>query len=505
MFSRLLINTLAIVLLLINYAQANSLSTSDLEFTNETIFKLDCNSTKDDLFTFFDTLKESFEIDAQLTSYKSRNGKLMVLGIAFQERTQRATKFIIRSNSEINDLCIVINNVTQIVSYAGSCQEESASILYRDPVQEEKERKILTARVKRLKEYKQTIKEIFEKEDITVEYDKKADNQKQAAENARKESRRSRLNESSDGYIALSQAVNRQYNERKDSLKNIRDKKLELEKIKKEEIALQTKRRKDSLKKARFKKPEAWSSARDSVKKPVIITITGSGNNNSGNSQTESVDILKKNANIKKEDEQNTADVLAVMKQNNTHSNSIMAIDSNTIFFSGEQCTFKVYENRTFIYDQNKNTILSVNAPLGEDPTRGKVILKGVTYNFEFDGLALSVKNRDGYLIDKDGNLLNPIESFDRVTANSQFQQSHEFIITAQSRPADVRAVIQGVNGNGFQFLIQENVSNTTGAINYFAFKIDGKPYSFREYEGIPAIHIQLDVKRKIARVQTAE
>ncbi|GAL00458.1 hypothetical protein JCM19314_2066 [Nonlabens ulvanivorans] len=246
MFSRLLMTVFTVVLFLSNYTQASSLSTIDIEGVNQTIFKLDSNSSKDDLFLFFDTLKESFEINAQLISYKARNGKVMVLGIAFQEKTQRSTKFIIKSNSEIDDLCIVINNVTNIVSYAGSCDEDGPSILHRDPVQEAKERKIYNARVEKLKQYKQRIKDIFVKEDITVEYDEIADDQKQAAQKARENSRR---NQSSGGYSTLSQAVNKDYNARKDSLRKVKEAKLELERLKAEEIALQTKHRKDSLKK----------------------------------------------------------------------------------------------------------------------------------------------------------------------------------------------------------------------------------------------------------------
>ncbi|EAS18548.1 hypothetical protein BBFL7_00691 [Flavobacteria bacterium BBFL7] len=315
MHSRLLVVLLSVVLLLSNYMQASSVSIENIDDSSQTIFKLDSDSSKEDLFLFFDTLKESFEIDAQLISYQSRNGKVMVLGIAFQEKTQRSTKFVIKGKSEIDDLCIVINNVTKIVSYAGSCDEDGPSILYRDPVQEAKELKIYNARVEKLKQYKQRIKDIFEKEDITVEYDDVADTQKQAAHKARKNSRRARLNQSTGGYTTMSDAVNKDYNKRKDSLKKVKEQKLELERLRAQEVALQTKRRKDSLKKARALQ-ESQLPRENKVKQPMVIIVSESANDTKdSNNETDVSDGIIEDRSYIIEDEQNTADVLNAMKQ----------------------------------------------------------------------------------------------------------------------------------------------------------------------------------------------
>ncbi|KEZ92945.1 hypothetical protein [Nonlabens ulvanivorans] len=498
MFSRLLMTVFTVVLFLSNYTQASSLSTIDIEGVNQTIFKLDSNSSKDDLFLFFDTLKESFEINAQLISYKARNGKVMVLGIAFQEKTQRSTKFIIKSNSEIDDLCIVINNVTNIVSYAGSCDEDGPSILHRDPVQEAKERKIYNARVEKLKQYKQRIKDIFVKEDITVEYDEIADDQKQAAQKARENSRR---NQSSGGYSTLSQAVNKDYNARKDSLRKVKEAKLELERLKAEEIALQTKHRKDSLKKARASRQNGLMP-RDSVKKPVVIIVSESVEDQVDNagSEVQSISSIQERNRI--EDEQNTADVLNAIKQNTAGVDA--AIESNTVFFSGEQCTYKVYSDKTFIYDSSDKTIMILDKPLANEPENGTTMLKGDTYSFEFDGLSLVLKNSNGMLINKEGNLLNPSASFDNEVAIATFQLTEEFVITKNSKSLDVQKLVSEIEKKKFNCSIIENISNTNNVITNISFKIDDKIYSFDGEDGIPVLLIQLDEIHHRARVQTA-
>ncbi len=498
MFSRLLMTVFTVVLFLSNYTQASSLSTLDIEGVNQTIFKLDSNSSKDDLFLFFDTLKESFEINAQLISYKARNGKVIVLGIAFQEKTQRSTKFIIKSNSEIDDLCIVINNVTNIVSYAGSCDEDGPSILHRDPVQEAKERKIYNARVEKLKQYKQRIKDVFVKEDITVEYDEVADDQKQAAQKARENSRR---NQSSGGYSTLSQAVNKDYNARKDSLKKVKEEKLELERLKAEEIALQTKHRKDSLKKARASRENRFMP-RDSVKKPVVIIVSESVENQVHNAQSEVQSISTIQERNKIEDEQNTADVLNAMKQNAAGVD--VALESNTVFFSGEQCSFKIYSDKTFIYDSSDKTIMILDKPLANEPENGTTMLKGDTYSFEFDGLSLVLKNSNGILINKEGNLLNPSASFDNEVAIVTFQLTEEFVITKNSKSLDVQKLVSEIEKKEFNCSILENISNTNNVITNISFKIEDKIYSFEGEDGIPVLLIQLDEIHHRARVQTA-
>ncbi|GAK94591.1 hypothetical protein JCM19298_164 [Nonlabens ulvanivorans] len=498
MFSRLLMTVFTVVLFLSNYTQASSLSTIDIEGVNQTIFKLDSNSSKDDLFLFFDTLKESFEINAQLISYKARNGKVIVLGIAFQEKTQRSTKFIIKSNSEIDDLCIVINNVTNIVSYAGSCDEDGPSILHRDPVQEAKERKIYNARVEKLKQYKQRIKDVFVKEDITVEYDEVADDQKQAAQKARENSRR---NQSSGGYSTLSQAVNKDYNERKDSLKKVKEEKLELERLKAEEIALQTKHRKDSLKKVRASRQNQFMP-RDSVKKPVVIIVSESVENQVHNARSEVQSISTIQERNKIEDEQNTADVLNAMKQNAAGVD--VALESNTVFFSGEQCLFKVYSDKTFIYDSSDKTIMILDKPLANEPENGTTMLKGDTYSFEFDGLSLVLKNSNGMLINKEGNLLNPSASFDNEVAIVTFQLTEEFVITKNSKSLDVQKLVSEIEKKEFNCSILENISNTNNVITNISFKIEDKIYSFEGEDGIPVLLIQLDEIHHRARVQTA-
>lgn len=498
MFSRLLMTVFTVVLFLSNYTQASSLSTLDIEGVNQTIFKLDSNSSKDDLFLFFDTLKESFEINAQLISYKARNGKVIVLGIAFQEKTQRSTKFIIKSNSEIDDLCIVINNVTNIVSYAGSCDEDGPSILHRDPVQEAKERKIYNARVEKLKQYKQRIKDVFVKEDITVEYDEVADDQKQAAQKARENSRR---NQSQGGYSTLSQAVNKDYNARKDSLKKVKEEKLELERLKAEEIALQTKHRKDSLKKARASRQNRFMP-RDSVKKPVVIIVSESVENQVHNARSEVQSISTIQERNKIEDEQNTADVLNAMKQNAAGVD--VALDSNTVFFSGEQCSFKVYSDKTFIYDSSDKTIMILDKPLANEPENGTTMLKGDTYSFEFDGLSLVLKNSNGMLINKEGNLLNPSASFDNEVAIVTFQLTEEFVITKNSKSLDVQKLVSEIEKKEFNCSILENISNTNNVITNISFKIEDKIYSFEGEDGIPVLLIQLDEIHHRARVQTA-
>lgn len=498
MFSRLLMTVFTVVLFLSNYTQASSLSTIDIEGVNQTIFKLDSNSSKDDLFLFFDTLKESFEINAQLISYKARNGKVIVLGIAFQEKTQRSTKFIIKSNSEIDDLCIVINNVTNIVSYAGSCDEDGPSILHRDPVQEAKERKIYNARVEKLKQYKQRIKDVFVKEDITVEYDEVADDQKQAAQKARENSRR---NQSSGGYSTLSQAVNKDYNARKDSLKKVKEEKLELERLKAEEIALQTKHRKDSLKKARASRQNRFMP-RDSVKKPVVIIVSESVENQVHNARSEVQSISTIQERNKIEDEQNTADVLNAMKQNAAGVD--VALESNTVFFSGEQCSFKIYSDKTFIYDSSDKTIMILDKPLANEPENGTTMLKGDIYSFEFDGLSLVLKNSNGMLINKEGNLLNPSASFDNEVAIVTFQLTEEFVITKNSKSLDVQKLVSEIEKKEFNCSILENISNTNNVITNISFKIEDKIYSFEGEDGIPVLLIQLDEIHHRARVQTA-
>lgn len=503
MISRLSITVLAVLLLLSSFSQAIDLTGHNDPGLDQTIFKIDSNSTKKDIFSFFETLKESFEIEAELISYKTRNGKLMVLGIAFQEESNRATNLLIKSEDEIDELCIVINNVTRIVSYAGSCEQEGQSLLRRDSDYEIKENKILTARTEKLVEYKKRIKAVFEKEDITVERDIKADSQKQAAENARKNSRRN-LTKTEGAYSSVSQAVNREYNKRKDSLKKVREEKLGLDKLKNKEIALQTKRRKDSLKKARLIGRKARLAIKDSVKKPVYTMVTKEPLvNNSSIPQSNSGIVLKTPKAIITEDQQNTNDAIAAIKReqaiNNVANNNRTG---ETLFFSGESFTYKVYGNRTFVYDSNNQTLLKINAPLSSNPAIGKTVLKGVTYDFEFDGIALVLKNKDGFLINKEGDLLNPIASFDND--KNSFKITKEYVITSQSTAIGIRTVIKEFEKLGFTFTILENVSNPSGRINYFAFKINEKTYSFKELKGIPVLLIQIDELNKKSRVQTA-
>lgn len=488
-----------VVLFSSNYAHASSMSIDDVEGVNQTIFKLDSSSSKEDLFLFFDTLKESFEINAQLISYKARNGKVMTLGIAFQEKTQRSTKFVIKSNSEIDDLCIVINNVTKIVSYAGSCDEDSPSILYRDPVQEAKEKKIYNARVEKLKQYKQRIKDIFEKEDITVEYDDVADTQKQAAQKARENSRRARLNQSSGGYSTLSQAVNKDYNERKDSLKRIKEEKLEAERLKAEEIAQQTKHRKDSLKRARALLNTQFTPL-DSAKKPVVIVVSESVKNEKNTTQVEAP--FNHSQNYIEEDKQNTDYVLKAMQQNATGVEDI--VGDHTLFFSGEQCTYKAFADKTFIYDSLGKTIMILNKSLSDIPEKGTTTLKGEVFNFEFDGLSLVLKNSNGMLINKDGNLLNPSASFDSEVAVVSFQLTKEFVITKNSKAIDVQGILLEMESRNFNFTTLENISNTENIITNISFKINDKLYSFGGEDGIPVLLIQIDEIHQRARVQTA-
>lgn len=116
------------------------------------------------------------------------------------------------------------------------------------------------------------------------------------------------------------------------------------------------------------------------------------------------------------------------MKQNAAGVDA--AIESNTVFFSGEQCTYKVYSDKTFIYDSSDKTIMILDKPLANEPKNGTTMLKGDTYSFEFDGLSLVLKNSNGMLINKDGNLLNPSASFNNEVAIATFQLTEEFVIT---------------------------------------------------------------------------
>lgn len=550
-----------------------------------TTYNIDSDNSKEDVFELIEILLTSYSIEAKLTDYKTRAGKIIVLGMTFEDLNNRSTNLQVSTGDGIPDLCIIIDDLKKMVSFAGSCENQDRSILTRDPEFEEKRQAALYARLEQMKERKKLREEALVQRKNNLEKAQSESELRQKTEIDRKreqlESQREELRGQSEERRLQAQSKREEFKKRRDSLMKIRqtigtDRKTESEKrsqsrkqlrdsifkmkkaeyearkrtLQKKTVSDKTSDSKeqvsslsDSISKAReilMEQKREESRARikaekenrtaqleakkaeyearkttlesekekttEKAKKPVARIVKQAPLYNSAKPSANNTVPELTNPSIEKQDQANTNETIENIK--NGQSSGNLTSDSykaETVFFSGEQCTYKVYENRTFVYDKNQNTLLVINAPLGDHPARGKTTLKGVTYDFEYDGLSLSVKNRDGILINRDGNLLNPLASFEREKLDASFQMTKEFIITSQSTASEIRNVIQEMNSRGFEFLILENVHNSSGAINYFAFKINGKPYSFREYEGIPVLSIQIDEPHKKARVQTAD
>lgn len=549
-----------------------------------TTFNIDSDSSKENIFELIETLQTSYSIEAKLTDYKTRDGKIIILGMTFEDLNNRSTNMQVSTSDGIPELCIIIDDLKNIVSFAGSCENQDRSILTRDPEFEEKRQAALYARLEQMKERKKLKEEALVQRKNNLEKAQSESELRQKTDIDRKreqlESQGKELRAQSEERRLQAQSKREEFKKRRDSLRKTRqtisiDRKTESEKrlqsrkqlrdsiFKMKKAEYEARKRKlqnktvsdkaydskeqlsllrDSISQAReilMEQKREESRARIKAEKEnraaqleakkagyeaIKTTLKLTTKNTKENAQKPVTKIVKQapvynsaklstnktvpeltNPSIEKQDQANINETIQNIK--NGKSSGKLTSDSykaETVFFSGEQCTYKVYENRTFVYDKNQNTLLVINTPLGDHPARGKTTLKGVTYDFEYDGLSLTVKNRDGMLLNRDGNLLNPLASFEPKKLDASFQMTKEFLITSQSTALEIRNVIQEMNSRGFEFLILENVHNSSGAINYFAFKINGKAYNFREYEGIPVLSIQIDEPHKKARVQTA-
>ncbi|MGJ8684090.1 MAG: hypothetical protein ACSHWW_05685 [Nonlabens sp.] len=550
-------------LILLGLFAMNSITAAAfIDYRLET-FNLDRDSEKEEIFSLIKTLRETYKIEAKLTAYKTRGEKIINLGFTFVDQNSRTTNLHISTDIGIPEVCIVIDDDQMVVAYAGSCEKQEESRLKRDPEQLEQRRMELYERAERLKAKKEREQEALEQRKSKLEKTQAASRQRQEKEVVRKreamEAQKRKLKEKADLRRKEVEANRKRLEEEKalhrEAIETQRKGLQEKSESKSQEADLASKRevmeaqRKELQEKAALRREEAAArrvqtaqrrdsliQSREALMEQKRVEYRARINkqrnyqdslNKVRNNQTVELTIPKKTVSKAVElssrtesslqvpstvtvsdnsmDIENTNSTIESVRKAQSGGNVDDLKESGAIFFSGEQCSFKTHGNKTFIYDGMKNTILVLNAPLGDDPARGTTVLKGVTYNFEFDGLSLSVKNKEGLLINKEGNLLNPLASFTDNGSDSNFQQTNEFVITAQSNATEIRTVIQELNKRGFEFLIQENVSNPKGNINYFAFKINGKSYSFKEYEGIPVVLIQIDESHKKARVQTAE
>lgn len=473
-------------------------------YYNLTTYKLDSDSNKDDIFALFDTLLDTYKIEAKLTAYKTRGGKLIIIGISFEDNNTRSTNLQITTDTGIPELCIIIDNSQNVVAFAGSCDNRDMRRLNRDPELEEQRQQALYERLERLKAQKKQRQEVQEKRKVSLSNPKEELKQSKETELTEQpeliDEQRNELEEKSNLRRSAANERRDELINRRDSLVKTRQALMEKKRVEYRERMDAQRDRKDSLMKDRrvSKSPTNINSNTSSVIQSTSVS-------NFDKKQQVNNTIQNQRAINELDQENTTAVIESVRKAQTGESPLSTSSNSGNIFFSGEPCTYKVYENRTFVYDGSQNTLLVINAPLGDDPTRGKTILKGVTYDFEFDGLSLSVKNKEGMLINRDGNLLNPLASFERGSLEDSFQMSKEYMITSTSKPYEIRAIIEEMSQRGFELLILENVSSTLGSIDYFAFQINGKTYSFKSAVAIPVLLIQIDEVHKKAQVLTAE
>ncbi len=179
-------------------------------------------------------------------------------------------------------------------------------------------------------------------------------------------------------------------------------------------------------------------------------------------------------------------------------------IEQGYLMFNAEQCSFKVYMGRTFIYDAFGAKILTIDDELTDAPQSGKVIVNQVEATYEFTENLLIIKNSQGQLIDEEGKVVGAgVNSTD--SQNQDFKTTHSFKIQIHFSDDEIKNILNQIEQYQFDTELLESTFNQSGGLINLVFRIDDESFVFNVLDSNSFILIDIDERNNRVNVSKKE
>ncbi|EAS18549.1 hypothetical protein BBFL7_00692 [Flavobacteria bacterium BBFL7] len=175
-------------------------------------------------------------------------------------------------------------------------------------------------------------------------------------------------------------------------------------------------------------------------------------------------------------------------------------IEQGYLIFNAEQCSFKVYMGRTFIYDAFGNKILTIEDELIDAPQSGKVIVNKIEATYEFTENLLIIKNLEGQLIDEEGKVVGAGINSDELNGQ-EFKVTHSFKIETNYSTSEIKNVLQQIAQYQFDTELLELEYSDNGNVNQMVFRIDDESFVFNMLDSVLLILIEIDERNNRVKV----
>ena len=175
-------------------------------------------------------------------------------------------------------------------------------------------------------------------------------------------------------------------------------------------------------------------------------------------------------------------------------------IEQGFLIFNAEQCSFKVYMGRTFIYDAFGNKILTIEDELIDAPQKGKVIVNSVEAIYEFTENLLIIKNLQGELIDEKGKVVGAGVDSEDIN-NKEFKPTHSFKIPTSFNKNEVEDILIKIKQYQFDTELLELKHNDRGQLTDLVFRIDDETFVFNVLESVTFVLIDIDERNNRVNV----
>jgi hypothetical protein len=478
------------------FAKANS--QSDPAMTVRTTISIDQNTTRTDLISLLNSLRTEQHMEVKSTSFRRSDDRIKKLGLNLTDVEDKISEFETDGSSGIKKLCILINP-TGTIAFLGLCESLSTAFIENDKYIPANSPAVITG--------DQIVPEATISQNLTANGSRRQELGQLRRKSSSREQQRLAVIQIAKSEKAAEKIdiLENKQNEISDDLQSMNDRqtavRTELKALETENNRIKRERKTlDYNNKRALAKRDSLQQHQERLFEKIDL----------GTAQLEATIVAQQEANeviLRQNQVIEEQGLLAETAEGiKAYRTALLGNPENDelkkqgyLFFAADQCSYKVYESYTIVYDAMGKVMFSIDKELMDQTVSGELKIRGRAFDYFFKSNFLIVKNKLGKLVNEYGDLLDgSMEEIEEIP----FVVTHNFTINNNTSPRELLAMKTDMGTMAmYMEVIREN-RNDGGILTDLGFFLQGREYEFHEKSGIPQISVEIDQPNAQSRVK---